>query len=55
MNDDDKIFRHDETRDASRMRERDENSERMLRETNHETERNDKKIKKDNRENEEHD
>ena len=55
MNDNDKIFQHDETRDVSRVRERDENNERMLREINHETEKNDKKIEKDDRENEEHD
>ena len=37
------------------MRERDEDNERILRKTNHEIERNDKKIEKDDRENEEHD
>ena len=52
MNNDDKIFRHDETCDASRMRERDENNKRMLRKTSHETERSNKKIEKDDRENE---
>ena len=41
MNDDNKIFQHDETRDASRIRKRDKNNERMLRKTDHETERND--------------
>ena len=37
------------------MRKRDENSERMLWKTNYESERNDKKIEKDDRENEKHD
>ena len=54
MNDDDKIFRQSETRDASRMREWNENSERMLRKTNRVTEKNDQKTEKNDRENEEH-
>ena len=40
MNDDDKVFRYNETRNASRVRERDENSERMLWKTNYKTEKN---------------
>ena len=36
------------------MRERDENNERILQKIDHETERSDKKIEKDDRENEEH-
>ena len=37
------------------MREQDENSEQMLRKTNHEIKKSDKKTEKDDRENEEHD
>ena len=55
MNNNDKVFRHDETRDASRLRERDENNKRMLRKTNNEIEKNDQKIEKNDRENERHD
>ena len=54
MNDDDRILRYDETRDASRMRERNENSKRMLRKINHEIKRNNKKTEKNDRKNERH-
>ena len=30
MNNNDKVFQHNETRDASRLRKRDKNNERML-------------------------
>ena len=46
MNNDNKIFRYDKTRDASRVDERNENSERMLRKTNHEIKKMTKKLKK---------
>ena len=55
MNDDDKIFRHDEACDATRVRERDENNEWMLRKINNKIEENDQKIEKSNREDERHD
>ena len=55
MNNNDKVFQYDEIRDTSRVRERDENSERMLRKTNHEIKTSNKKAEKNDRENEEHD
>ena len=55
MNDDNKVFQYNETRDASRMRERNENSEQMLRKTNNKIEENDQKIKKSDEEDERHD
>ena len=55
MNNNDKVFRFDETRDASRMRKCDENSEWMLRKTNNEIEEDDQKIEKSDREDERHD
>ena len=55
MNNDDKIFQHDEIRNASRMRERNEKNKRMLRKTNYEVEKNDKKFEKNDRENKKHD
>ena len=55
MNNDIKVLWHDETCDASRVRERDENSKRMLRKSNHKIKRNKKKAEFDNWENEEHD
>ena len=54
MNDDDKIFRFNETCDASRMRERNKNNKQMFRETNDKIEENDQKIKKSDREDEKH-
>ena len=55
INNNDKIFEYDETRNASRLRERNENNERMFRKLNNEIERNDQKIEKSDRENEKHD
>ena len=46
MNDNDKIFRYDETRDASRMREHNENSEQIFRKTSNEIKEDDQKIEK---------
>ena len=55
MNNDDKIFRHDETRDATRVRERDESNEWMFRKINNKIEENDQKIKKSDWKDEKHD
>ena len=55
MNDNDKVFRHDKTRDATQVRECNENNEWMLRKTNNEIKENDQKIKKSSREDERHD
>ena len=55
MNNNDEIFQYNEIRDASRMRERNENSERIFSKTNHEIKRSNKKVEKNDRENKEHD
>ena len=46
MNNDDKIFRYDEIRDASRLRERDENNKRTFRKSNNKIKKDDQKIEK---------
>ena len=55
MNDDDKIFRFDQTRDASRMRKRDKNNKWIFRKINDKIEKNNQKIEKNNRKDEKHD
>ena len=55
MNNDNKIFRFDEIRNASRMRERDEINKWIFQETSDKIKENDQKIEKNNRENERHD
>ena len=55
MNNNDKVFRHDETRNASRLRECDENNERILRKSNNEIEENNQKIEKNDRKDEKYD
>ena len=55
MNGNGEIFRHDERRDASRVRKWDEESEWLLRKTSNETEEDDQKVEKSGRENERHD
>ena len=55
MNNNDKVFRYDETRDALRLRGRDENNKRMLRKLNDEIEEGDQKIEKSDRKDEKHD
>ena len=46
MNNNDKILSYNKTRDVSRIRERDENSERMLQKINNNIEKDDQKIEK---------
>ena len=55
MNNNDKVFRHDEIRDASRMRERDEDSKRTFKKSSNKIKEDDQKIEKSDRENERHD
>ena len=55
MNNNDKVFQYDETRDALRLRECDENNKRMFRKLNNKIEENDQKIEKNDRENEKYD
>ena len=55
MNNNDKVFRHDKTRDATRMRERDEDNKWMFQKTNNEIGKNDQKIEKNSREDKKHD
>ena len=55
MNNNDEIFRHDERRDASRMRKWSEESEWLLRKTSNEIKRGDQKVEKNGREDERHD
>ena len=54
MNDNDEIFQHDERRDASRVRKWDEKSEWLFRKTSNETEKDDQKVEKNDREDERH-
>ena len=46
MNDNDKVFQYNKTRDASRMRERDENNKWIFRKTNNKIKENDQKCEK---------
>ena len=55
MNDNDKVFWYNETRDATRVRERDEDNEWMFRKTSNEIEENNQKIEKNDREDEKYD
>ena len=55
MNDDDKVLRYNETRDASQVREHDESNERMLWKTNNKIKEDDQKIKKNDGKDEKHD
>ena len=55
MNNNDKVFRYDETRDASRLRECDKDNERIFRKLNNKIEKNDQKIEKNDRKDKRHD
>ena len=54
MNNNDKVFQHDEIRNALRLREHNKNNKRIFRKSNNEIKENDQKIEKKDRENEKH-